>query len=709
MTGAGSAHKETCFMSDHFVTSRRFSVLLLALALQLPGSARADDAKGIARITEIVTLADTDNQEALRQLEAFRAEQNDKTSKRIKLETLRALSGLYYDAGKVQVSDDMMRELQQLAAEMGDENALMIADIMRAGQIMEAGQPQQSLKLLKNLEEKMSGKIEPEVRFRLSSALGLAYYQTGNFESAQRYYLDALKKTDDLVFRKIQRRIYALDALAKLYANMKDPEKALATIKEALELSPLARAPKTYASLSMSEGFALSLQGKNDEAMQAYQRTLKIAREASMPLFELLCLANIGDYYLTKHDYKKAEQYSREALQKAEVLGEKASAVVARVNIGLALGGQGKVQQGAEMIDLVLKPLIESDQKVDAEAILGELAGMYERNGWYKEALATVRQQQKLSEELFRSDRARAVAALQEQFHADQRQKKIELLARENDLKDSELHNRRLQQMIMALGGVIAVMAGFFVYLLYRKVRRVNQKLVEVNSQLEFHAVRDPLTGLFNRRSFVDLMKKRTQQTETERREARIEYPDGLILMDIDHFKQINDILGHAAGDAVLIEVARRLRETVRESDMVLRWGGEEFLIFTPHAAPDQIAVLVERVLNAIGETQIQAGDRKIQVTVTAGFISLPFAGLDESVCGWEKALQIADMALYLGKANGRNRAYGIAGLKTRSEAMIQVLEQDLAAAIKTGMVDMSEVHGPARFEATGFAQFESH
>jgi len=694
-------------MSDHFVTSRRISVLMLALALQLPVSARANDAKGIARITEIVTLADSDNQEALRQLEAFKAEQNDKTSKRVKLETLRALSGLYYDAGKVQVSDEMMRELQQLAAEMGDDNALMIADIMRAGEIMESGQPQQALKLLKNLEEKMSARIEPEVRFRLSSALGLAYYQTGNFESAQRYYLDALKKTDDLVFRKMQRRIYALDALAKLYANMKDPEKALATIHEALELSPLARAPKTYASLSMSEGFALSLQGK--KAMQAYQRTLKIAREASMPLFELLCLANIGDYYLSKHDYKKAEQYSREALQKAEVLSDKASAVVARVNIGLALGGQGKVQQGAEMIELVLKPLIDSDQKVDAEAILGELASMYERNGWYKEALATVRQQQKLSEELFRSDRAKAVAALQEQFHADQRQKKIELLARENDLKDAELHNRRLQQVVMALGGVIALMAGVFVYLLYRRVQRVNQKLVEVNSQLEFHAVRDPLTGLFNRRSFVDLMKKRTQQTETERREARIEYPDGLILMDIDHFKQINDILGHAAGDAVLIEVARRLRETVRESDMVLRWGGEEFLIFTPHAAPDQIAVLVERVLNAIGETQIQAGDRKIQVTVTAGFISLPFAGLDESVCGWEKALQIADMALYLGKANGRNRAYGIAGLKTRSEAMIQVLEQDLAAAIKTGMVEMAEVHGPVRFEATGFAQFDPH
>ncbi|GGX45372.1 tetratricopeptide repeat-containing diguanylate cyclase [Undibacterium squillarum] len=696
-------------MSVHSAFVRTVSICMLAVAVHWPVTAHADDTRELTRIIEIVTLADTDNQTAIQQLEALRSAQNDKTSKRVKLETIRALSGLYYDAGKVQVSDDMLRELQQLAAEIGDENALMIADIMRSGQMMEAGQNAQALQLLKNLEGKLSARAEPDVRFRLSSALGFAYYQTGNFEAAQRYYLDALKKTDDLVFRRIQRRIYALDALAKLYANMRDPEKALTTIREALELSPLARAPKIYSSLSMSEGFALSQLGRHDEAMQAYQRTLKMAREYAMPLVELLCLANIGDYYLTKQDYKLAERYSRDALQMAESLGDKASAAVARVNIGLALGGQGKVQQGGEMIETVLKPMIEAEQIVDAEAILGELAGMYERNGWFKEALITVRQQQKLSEQLFRSDRAKAVAAMQEQFQAEQRQKKIELLARENDLKDAELNNRRLQQIVMALGGVIAVMAGFFVYLLYRRVQRVNQKLVEVNSQLEFHAVRDPLTGLFNRRSFVDLMKKRTQQTETERREARIEYPDGLILMDIDHFKQINDILGHAAGDAVLIEVARRLRETVRESDMVLRWGGEEFLIFTPHAAPDQIAVLVERVLNAIGETQIQAGDRKIQVTVTAGFISLPFAGLDESVCGWEKALQIADMALYLGKANGRNRAYGIAGLKTRSEAMIQVLEQDLAAAIKTGMVDMAEVHGPARFEATGFAQFEPH
>ena len=537
-------------MSVYSAFVRRVPLCLLAAALQWPVVVQAGDNKELARIIEIVTLADTDNQEALRQLEAFRSAQTDKTPKRVKLETLRALSGLYYDAGKVQVSDEAMHELQVLATEMGDENALMIADIMRAGQLMELGQTPQALQLLKNLEAKISPKIEPDVRFRLSSAFGFFYYQTGNFEAAQRYYLDALKKTDDLVFRKVQRRIYALDALAKLYANMRDPEKALTTIREALELSPLARAPKIYTSLSMSEGFALSQLGRHEEAMQAYQRSLKIAHEYSMPLVELLALTNIGDYYLTRRDYKLAERYSRDALQKAEAMGEKATAAVARVNIGLALGGQGKVQQGGEMIETVLKPMIEAEQKVDAESILGELAAMYERNGWYKEALATVRQQQKLSEELFRSDRAKAVAALQEQFHADQRQKKIELLARENDLKDAELNNQRLQQIVMALGSLVVLMAGGFIYQLYRRVQRVNQKLVEVNSQLEFHAVRDPLTGLFNRRSFVDLMKKRTQQTETERREARIEYPDGLILMDIDHFKQINDILGHAAGDA---------------------------------------------------------------------------------------------------------------------------------------------------------------
>ena len=317
----------------------------------------------------------------------------------------------------------------------------------------------------------------------------------------------------------------------------------------------------------------------------------------------------------------------------------------------------------------------------------------------YKEALATLRQQQKLSDELFRSDRSKAVASLQEQFNAKQRQKQIELLAKENALKDADIRNHHLQQVITLLGAMVTVMVGIFIFLLYRRVQRINKQLREANTQMEFHAVHDPLTGLYNRRSFVELMNSRTAQIDADRREAREGNPDCLILLDIDHFKQINDTKGHAAGDTVLAEVAHRLRKAVRDTDMVLRWGGEEFLVYSPKSNPSQVATLVERVLHSVGAEPINVNGYQIQVTMTAGFISLPFSNIPEEELNWEKTLQIADMALYLGKANGRNRAYGVARVLVDTAVAMPFFEEDLAAAVSSGIVELVEVTGPPKLD----------
>jgi diguanylate cyclase (GGDEF)-like protein len=366
---------------------------------------------------------------------------------------------------------------------------------------------------------------------------------------------------------------------------------------------------------------------------------------------------------------------------------------IAQSNIGIAQMGQGKVAEGAAAVRAALKFSKDAGAKTDQESALGELGAMYEQLNMYKEAVATIREQQMLATELFRADREKSVAALQEQFDSVQRDKQIELLARENSLKDAEINNRRLQQAVTMLGAVVTVMAGVFVFLLYRRVRKTNQKLREANQQLEFHSVRDPLTGLFNRRSFLELMKKRPVDGSSGRRQD--DNPDGLMILDIDHFKNINDTLGHAGGDTVLVEIAKRLRTTVRDTDMVMRWGGEEFLIYSPKANADHLKSLAQRVLQVIGEAPIAVGDKSLTVTVTGGFLALPFSGLPESECNWEKAMQIADMALYLGKVNGRNRAYGLNRLLVPFAEAMPVLEHDISAALKAEMVELVEVVGP--------------
>jgi diguanylate cyclase (GGDEF)-like protein len=320
---------------------------------------------------------------------------------------------------------------------------------------------------------------------------------------------------------------------------------------------------------------------------------------------------------------------------------------------------------------------------------------MYEQAKMYKEALEYTREQQKISNELFRADRSKTVAALQEQFDADQRKKQIELLARENQIKDADIKNSRLQQIVTLLGAMLTIMGGIFIYMLYRKVKQTNERLEEVNQQLEFHSVRDPLTGLYNRRSFLEMMKTRAENVAPDRREGDDDSPDCLIIMDIDHFKHINDTWGHSAGDTVLIEVAKRLRSAVRDTDMTLRWGGEEFLIYAPNTKPAQLMPLVERVLKSIGSTPVIVGSNIISVTVSAGYISLPFSGVSEIECNWEKAMQLADMALYLGKVNGRNRAYGLLSLLVPYEQALPELERDFSAAIQQGMVEIAIVLGP--------------
>jgi diguanylate cyclase (GGDEF)-like protein len=682
-----------------------YCLFLVFYAALIAHQAIANDKSDMQRLYEIQTLSDRDNAVALAQLQAFKKALPADAGYAVKLETLKILVSLYYDAGQIKSSDATIDEFLKLTKAHNDPYATALARISDSYRLLEASEPERAIEQLKQVGNTVRPGEDPEVTMRLNTAFGVMYRNAGEFELSLKHFLLALDSVQFQPRRKIESRIYKLDALASLYIVMKDPEKALATSNEALLLSSQVNAPKIVASLSVTQGSAFTLMGKYDDALKALTAALKISAEAGMSGMESTVLANIADHYLLLHDYKRAEEFSRKTIAKAASMNDLPNLAVGQINLGLAIGGQGKVRQGAQYINEGLIFFEKSDAKADIEIIVGELANMYEAAGQYQDALAVLRRQQKLSNALFSSDRSRAVATLQEQFNAGQRQKQIELLAKENALKDADIRNQRLQQMVTLLGAILTVIAGLFIFLLYRRVRKVNAKLLQANTQLEFHAIRDPLTGLYNRRSFVELMGARLTDAEAERREAQHGNPDCLILMDIDLFKHINDTWGHAAGDRVLTEIASRLKSTVRDTDMVLRWGGEEFLIYSPHSSPVQITSLVDRVLRAIGENPVLVGELHIPVTLTAGFISLPVSGVPETVCSWEKTLQIADMALYLGKAHGRNRAYGLARLLVPYEQAMPILERDLSAAISAGLVEMIEVNGPLQVKDTSRQQ----
>jgi two-component system cell cycle response regulator len=178
-------------------------------------------------------------------------------------------------------------------------------------------------------------------------------------------------------------------------------------------------------------------------------------------------------------------------------------------------------------------------------------------------------------------------------------------------------------------------------------VKQLQDQLRERNHQLERLSRTDALTGLFNRRHLDEELARRHADA------CRVNEPFCVLLLDLDHFKTINDTFGHPAGDAVLREFADRVRGELRAGDVAARWGGEEFLVILGRTPVEQAQAVAERIRVATATTPVIIGTNSIDVTVSGGCAQGPA----ESV---EAVLARADACLYEAKTGGRNRvSYG--------------------------------------------------
>jgi diguanylate cyclase (GGDEF)-like protein len=674
----------------------RHAAVWISLAMLSPAG-WADESADLDRLESIYRTALQNQSQALAQLQAFASQLAADTPYAVRVELLRTRIPLLGEAGQVANTDADIAELLRLGQQHQDLSVIVQAQAFAAGQLIEADRPDQALNLLLEARTLADQSGNPIAKLAWNRAMGDVYSKLGNFEKALGHLLAALRLSEQQPKRQTKAKVDQLNSLGTLYWTMKEPKKSVEYLDQALALAPQVGSVATMTSLKINRANALTDLARPDHALADYQDALRLSRTAGLIESETVVLINLADHYLRLRQFDLASTYAKQALSRAEKTGSKANRAIARANLGLAMAGQGNLRGGVPHIHAAIAIYHDTGARADEEGLLEELSEMYEKAGLYRDALAAARRQTKLSREIFQADQAKAISTLQEQFNAEQRQRQIEILAHENRLKDAELVNRQLQQTVTLLAAIATLMGAAFILMLYRRVRQANRRLAEANSQLEFQSVRDPLTGLFNRRSFLDLMKRRAVATEGGRRDTTVVNQDGLMILDIDHFKHINDAFGHASGDAVLVEVAQRLRATVRESDMVLRWGGEEFLVYSPRAHPLHLEGLARRLLDAIGGVPVVVGGQSIAVTVTAGFIALPYSNIPESQCNWERVLQIADMALYLGKVNGRNRAYGVGPLRVAPEVALPVLDHDLSAALQGGMVELTEVVGPAQ------------
>ncbi len=226
---------------------------------------------------------------------------------------------------------------------------------------------------------------------------------------------------------------------------------------------------------------------------------------------------------------------------------------------------------------------------------------------------------------------------------------------------------------------------------------RTNE-IAEKNRELALLSITDHLTGLKNRRFLDETIKEDLSIIQRERHNVLIGKKPfdekaailGIFMLDVDHFKKVNDMHGHEAGDAVIVEIAGRLQSMMRQSDTVIRWGGEEFLIITRQSGQADALQLAERLRQSMEQAAFHVPTgHKVKKTVSIGYCHYPFLIGEEEKLSWQQAISMADNALYLAKHNGRNLVVGIQPGKEPFAGSGQELLADLAAAVKSGFVEL--------------------
>jgi diguanylate cyclase (GGDEF)-like protein len=227
-------------------------------------------------------------------------------------------------------------------------------------------------------------------------------------------------------------------------------------------------------------------------------------------------------------------------------------------------------------------------------------------------------------------------------------------------------------------------------------------ELQRKNLELQEISFTDALTGVWNRRYLEEILAAEAGQVLRNYERARggdirkLDHRDLVFIMvDVDFFKQVNDLHGHPAGDRFLQRVAERLTKVVRKSDVLVRWGGEEFLIMSRSADPAGTPAFCERILDIMASEAFDLGhDVRVRKTCSVGWAPFPWCrGAYEALCA-EETIELADAALYRAKAGGRNQGIGIlpgdGALATPHAITLQALQHDNGALTRTVKVRTS-------------------
>lgn len=508
---------------------------------------------------------------------------------------------------------------------------------------------------------------------------------SGHSHAAREYAVAAVELARDA--GDAARQAWALGNVSDLSQSLGDTAAAQRDLARAHRLARLEGSPATLARQRIFETRIFQDRGETNAARQAAEAGLVQARLALSPRLEATLLANLSDIHVKSGQPKAALLAVEKALPAVRRHADRRIEQVLLHNAALARIALGQRDGARRVLDELLQSHASSGADGDQAVALREFADAFAASGDHAGALALYHRERTLAAEITARNRQAALAELRSRYDQEAQQRQLQLLGRESALMSQKLENRLVMQKVWAAAAVVLLLAMGLVALLYRRVRRINRRLAHNHTVLRAQSQRDPLTGLANRRALHDRARALGLQHD---------FTGALLLVDIDHFKHVNDGHGHANGDLVLVAVAERLARAAGEGDLVVRWGGEEFLIFMRGAGLAQAQALASRVLQVVGGKPVALADSAggLRVTASVGYASFPLPPARLSL-GLERAINLADMALYTAKNQGRNRAVGISATQASDAAALLQVEADFDQAWQEGRITLLRQVGP--------------
>jgi len=590
----------------------------------------------------------------------------------VQFQEVRAM--VYVDTRRDADVDATIARLKAIS-EDGDQSAALAGHYVRAYAHYEQAEYAAAREELNHID--MTAIDSDAERYRVSILRGNTLRTLGQAEAALPFLEEALDLARDM--HDDERSIHAMLWLTLIYINTGNYDRASEQLEGARRLASVIGDETALTEVEVRASDIADRRGDRAAERRASLAALDHATRADSSKWLARAYLNLGDSYLKTRDYAESLKYSKQALPLVSEMRGSGDENIVLFNEGLAYIGVGNIKEGEKLAEGSINAAVQGDNLLDAKEDLREYADALEHAGYLMMAIQAYHQYDAVGEKIMTGARQRAFLELSAKFDDERKARELELLRRDNALKASDMRGQRLQkQLILAAAGFVTCICAALIWA-FARVRRANDRL-------RFNSERDALTGLRNRRYF----NEHVLSVDGAR-------PVGgcVLLADLDHFKRINDTLGHPAGDAVLATVSHRLSAALRETDKLVRWGGEEFLAVLDPITPEQADRTVERLLQAVRRDPVLWNGQSIRCTISIGYACFPMPGADTEI-SLDSAISLTDKALYEAKRRGRNRAFLIGAVIAQDKDDLTVICEEFESAAADDRVRLVEMGAAA-------------